>query len=338
MPASLTSREPGVLKIDNYNMLTEERRRKGILAVNVGLGANALLAVIKTSVGIIGHSPALLADGINSTSDVAYGIVVNIFMRLSSKPADQEHPYGHDRLESIAAVVVGAFVITTAISIFWSSINSVYELYQGKSDFSGASQLAFWIALFTVGLKIWLTTWTHKIGTQTNNNVIQALAADHRNDIFSALAATIGIIFGRLGFLWVDPMAGGLVSIIILLTGVEIIRDSAADLMNTLPGKDLTEAIHDKLGEIEEVLDVEEIHGHRFGLYMVINITVGVSPTLTVAEGDRIATEVENKLLEEIDYMRRVFVHYHPVQNESQKTGSTSTISSDDMLGIKQTS
>ena len=102
------------------NMTTNLRQKKSILAINVGLAANTLLAILKTSVGIFGHSPALLADGINSTSDVAYGIVVSIFMRLSGKPADEEHPYGHDRLESIAAVVVGAFVITTAISIFWA--------------------------------------------------------------------------------------------------------------------------------------------------------------------------------------------------------------------------
>lgn len=294
--------------------MTEERHKKGILAIDVGLAANVLLAFLKTSVGIAGHSPALLADGINSTSDVAYGIVVKIFMRLSSKPADKEHPYGHDRLESISAVVVGAFVITTAISIFWSSISSVYELLSHNGDTNGASQLALWIALFTIFLKIWLSVWTSTIGKQTNNNILLALAADHRNDIFSAVAATIGIVCGQLGYLFVDPLAGGIVAIIILLTGVEIIRESAADLMNTLPGKKLTEEIRNKLQEMGEVLDVEEIHGHRFGLYMVVNITIGVSPELTVAEGDRIATRVEELLVREIDLMRRVFVHYHPVQ------------------------
>jgi cation diffusion facilitator family transporter len=301
-------------------MTTDLRQKKSILAINIGLAANTLLAVLKTSVGIMGHSPALLADGINSTSDVAYGIVVNIFMRLSGKPADDEHPYGHDRLESIAAVVVGAFVITTAISIFWASINNVYDLLSGASDFSGASQLALWIALFTILLKIWLSFWTFRIGKKTNNSVLMALAADHRNDIFSALAATIGIIFSRFGFHWVDPLAGGIVSIIICFTGVEIIRESAADLMNTLPGKKLTEDIRAKLKGLDEVLDVEEIHGHRFGLYIVANITIGVSPDLSVSEGDKIATEVEKLLVEEIDSMRRVFVHYHPVQTKREKS------------------
>jgi cation diffusion facilitator family transporter len=293
-------------------MKIKKRQQKGIFAVNIGLGANALLAILKTSVGIFGNSPALLADGINSTSDVAYGIVVNIFMRLSGKPADEEHPYGHDRLESIAAVVVGAFVITTAISIFWASINNVYELLNQPSDFTGATMLTLWIALFTVVLKIWLSIWTKKIGQQTKSNVLLALAADHRNDIFSALAATVGIVFSQIGYFWVDPLAGGIVSIIILTTGVEIIKDSAADLMNTLPGQELTAEINRSLEKIPEVKDVEEISGHRFGLYMVVNITIGVSGDLTVAEGDDIATRVEETLLEDIDYMRRVFVHYHP--------------------------
>ncbi|SDP33493.1 cation diffusion facilitator family transporter [Desulforhopalus singaporensis] len=296
-------------------MIIKKRQQQGILAINVGLAANVLLAVMKTGVGIIGNSPALLADGINSTSDVAYGIVVKVFMHLSHKPADDEHPYGHDRLESIAAVVVGAFVITTGISIFWSSISKVYDLLSGQSDFASASRLALWIALFTVLLKMWLTCWTYKIGNRTSNSVILALAADHRNDIFTALAATIGIIFSQHGHIWVDPFAGGLVSVIILMTGVEIIRDSAADLMTTLPGKELTEKIHHQLADIKDVLDIEEIHGHRFGMYMVVNITIGVSPELKVEEGDRIATEVENRLVDEIAYMRRVFVHYHPVRH-----------------------
>lgn len=295
-------------------METNHRQQRGILAVHVGLAANTLLALLKTTVGIAGHSPALLADGINSTSDVAYGVVVSVFMRLSSKPADEEHPYGHDRLESIAAVVIGAFVVTTAISIFWSAVDNIYELYQGKSDFSGASVLALWIALLTVLAKICLAIWTRKIGRETQNSAVAALAADHRNDIFSALAATAGIIFGRMGYLWVDPMAGGLVSLIILHTGIDIIRQSSADLMDTLPGRQLSEEIRHILAGIPGVAAIDDIHGHRFGQYLVVNITVGVDPSITVAEGDRIATEVETTLLDRISLMRRVFVHYHPLE------------------------
>ncbi len=94
--------------------------------------ANIFLALLKTSVGILGHSPALLAEGVNSTSDVAYYVVVAVFMRLSHKPADETHPYGHNQLESIASLVVGAFIVTTAIAVFWNAVNDVFELFTVK--------------------------------------------------------------------------------------------------------------------------------------------------------------------------------------------------------------
>ncbi|RPJ81439.1 MAG: cation diffusion facilitator family transporter, partial [Deltaproteobacteria bacterium] len=162
-------------------MIQKQRNRKSILTVYIGLAANFLLAALKTMVGIAGHSPALLADGINSTSDVAYGIVVSVFMRLSSKPPDEDHPYGHSQMESIAAVVVGAFVITTAIAIFWDSVNCVYDLYSGKEVVHGAAEIALWVALFTVIVKILLAIWTMGIGRQTQNAAVLALGFDHRN-------------------------------------------------------------------------------------------------------------------------------------------------------------
>jgi cation diffusion facilitator family transporter len=285
-----------------------------MLAVYVGLGANALLALLKASVGIVGCSPALLADGINSTSDVAYGVVVTIFLKLSGKPADHEHPYGHDQLESIAAVVVGAFVITTAIAIFWNTVNRVYELLTTTSDYSGASILALWVALFAIALKLGLTGWTYLIGRQTNNKAVIALAHDHRNDIFASLAAAVGIFFGRMGFPWIDPLAGTVVSLIILHTGVDIIRSSSEDLMATLPGKQLAADIRRLLRPLAGVRAVEEVRAHRFGPYLVVNLTIGVDGDLTVSQGDDIATDVEVVLLENIEFMRRVYVHYHPAR------------------------
>ena len=266
-------------------MTHKQRNKKSILAVYVGLVANFFLAAFKTTIGIMGHSPALLADGINSTSDVAYGIVVSVFIKLSSKPPDEDHPYGHSQMESIAALVVGAVVITTAIAIFWNSINNVYALYVGKKVFDGAALIALWVALFTVAVKILLTIWTLGIGRQTQNTAVLALGFDHRNDIFSALAATIGIFFGRLGYPWIDPLAGAIVSLIILHTGIEILRESTSDLMDTIPGKNLAEQITDIVKPVAGVRKIEEIHAHRFGPYLVANITICVDGHLSVVQG-----------------------------------------------------
>jgi cation diffusion facilitator family transporter len=297
-------------------MENTQRERRSIQAVNLGLGANILLAVLKTTIGITGHSPALLADGINSTSDVAYYVVVRVFMKLAHKPADEEHPYGHNQLESIAAMVVGAFVLTTAIAIFWDAVNRVFDLWSGQGDFKGATFGALAVALFTVGLKVLLTVVTRRIGKQTNNPAILALAYDHRNDIIAALSAGVGIFLGRMGFAWVDPLAGAVVAIVILRTGIEILRQSSGDLMDTVPGKALHRQVSQVLEHNSRILKIEEVLAHRFGPYLVMNITIGVDGKLSVAQGDRIATEAEQTLLREINMLQRVHVHYHPVREK----------------------
>ena len=284
-----------------------------MLAVQVGLAANILLAVLKCTVGILGASPALLADGINSTSDVAYGVVVSIFVRLSAKPADHEHPYGHDQLESVAAVVVGAFVITTAIAIFWHTVATVHELLTAPPDNGGASVIALWVALSVVLVKFGLTAWTYGISRRVKNSAVLALAQDHRNDIFASSAAAVGILFARLGHPWVDPLAGAVVSLIILHTGVEILRSATADLMDTVPGRELEREIRVSLEDVVGLLAIEEVHAHRFGPWLVANLTIGVDGGISVRDGHRIATEVEQRLLSQVEFMRRVYVHYHPV-------------------------
>jgi len=295
---------------------SEHRQRRSVLAVNLGLGANVFLAILKTIVGIVGHSPALLADGVNSTSDVAYYVVVRVFMRLAHQPADDEHPYGHRQLESIAALVVGAFVVTTAVAIFWDAVNKVYGLLSGQGDFAGALVSALAVALLTVVIKIGLTIVTRRIGQQTKNPAVLALAYDHRNDIFAASAVCIGITVGRMGYPWVDPLAGAFVALVILRTGIVILRESSEDLMDTVPGRELGQQIVELLGAVPGVEQVEESQAHRFGPYLVVNLVIGIDGSLTVADGDAIATQVEETLYENIDLLRRVHVHYHPVRDK----------------------
>jgi cation diffusion facilitator family transporter len=293
-------------------MDNELRNRRSALAVNLGLTANIFLALIKTSVGILGHSPALLAEGINSTSDVAYYIVVAVFMRLARKPADDTHPYGHSQLESIASLVVGSFVITTAIAIFWTALNDVYELVTKTSTFGGASQFALVIALMTVGLKIFLYFFTRRLYAQTNNPAILALAYDHRNDILSSASAAVGIFLGRQGYPFFDPLMGALVALLILRTGIYIVRTASADLMDPVPSRALYRKIKTLLTDISEVKSVEEVHAHRFGPYLVVNVTVGVDGGISVSEGDCIACHIEDTIYRSLELVKRVYVHYHP--------------------------
>ena len=293
-------------------MNSKSNDRQNLLVVNISLAANVLLAAMKTAVGIVGCSPALLADGINSTSDVVYLVIVRIYMGLAGKPPDREHPFGHRQLESIAAVVVGAFVVTTAVAIFWTAVNQVYLLGTGQKESEGAEAVTLWVALFTVVLKVGLTIYANRVGKQTGSIAVLALARDHRNDIFSISAAAIGIYLGLVGYHWVDPAAAAIVAFVILHTGITILRESSADLMDLMPDKRVSARIRQLLEEVSGVEQVEEIHIHRIGPYLLVNVTIGIDGSMSVAAGDDIANHVEAALRKNIEYLHRVSVHYHP--------------------------
>ena len=222
----------------------------------------------------------------------------------------------------------GAFVITTAITIFWNAINNVYALFSGEDGSGGAAPIALIVALITVIVKLGLTAYTNRIGQQTQSTAVIALAQDHRNDIFSALAATIGIALGRLGLLWVDPLAGALVALIVLRTGIQIIQNSASDLLMTQPDPDLTQHIGELLDAVPGVMCVEELMVYQFGPYLMLNLTICVDGTLTVIEGDAISSRAEKHLFDSLPYLRRVHIHYHPrtapqrASNAQQQTPS----------------
>jgi cation diffusion facilitator family transporter len=301
------------------------RQGKARFVVNIGLACNALLAIGKLGVGVFGHSQALLADGVNSVSDVAYFLVVMVFVRLSGKPADPEHPYGHYQYETIAALVVGAFVITTGFAIFWDSVSVAFDLIAGGAAGATVSPFALYMAVATVVIKIILMVQARSVGRATRNLAVVAISRDHRNDIFASLGAGTGIVLSMVGIGWADPVAGAIVAIVVAKTGLDTLREAADDLMDSVPGKDLSEQIRAALSDETAIRQIEEIHAHRFGPYLVANITICIDGSLSVAEADAIATSAEKALLQRIDMLRRLYVHTHPAGRRPNEERSAPT-------------
>lgn len=288
-----------------------QRSRLSSRSINLALLANILLAILKTSVGIFSHSSALLADGINSTSDVVYNTAVAIFIRASRKPADEDHPYGHSQFESIGALVIAAFIITAAFTIFWNSVQTMFDYLQG-SEITGINSLAVYAALFTILLKGILFVYTRTVGKKTNNPTVAALALDHRNDIFSAIAVVAGTLAAQLGHYWADPLAGAIVAVFFLMSGIKILRDSTDILMDTVPGQSLDKEVRSLLEDVNGLEGIEQIQAHRFGQYLVLNLIIYVCGDSSVRDGHEVAEEVERRLKKEIDFLQAVHVHYHP--------------------------
>jgi cation diffusion facilitator family transporter len=289
-----------------------DRDKTTNVTVNLGLITNILLSIVKTAVGILGHSQALLADGINSTSDVVYYVAVKIFMNKAKKPADREHPYGHRQLESIASIVVGAFILTTGIAIFWQSLNKVIELVTNYDVFEKAPLAVMFIAIGTLLIKIYLYIFTKNNHKMTNNPTLRALANDHFNDILAAAAVIVGVVLARFGLYWMDPAAGAVVAVFIVKTGITIILESSSELMDKIPDDGFRREVRDIALSIQGVRQVELVGVHRFGPYYTIDMTICVDGDISVDEGNGISHNVEDKLMDHFHGgLRKVMIHYH---------------------------
>jgi cation diffusion facilitator family transporter len=289
-----------------------QRRHDSQTAVVVGLAANIMLAVAKTTAGLIGRSSALVSDGINSISDTVYYLVVGALVRSAAKPADHEHPYGHTQMESIASLVVGAFVLATAVAILWSEATTLFETATGRSEPAEVGAVALWVALATVAIKAGLSWWTRRRGRNERNSVLVALGDDHTNDLAASAAVAVGILLARRGYHWVDPLAGAIVGLVVFRTGLRILHNSTTELMDAVPSQSLAREIRANLADIAAIRQIEEIHAHRFGPYFVVNLTIGLDGSLSIREGDEICTQIEERLYESMPEIRMVYVHYHP--------------------------
>lgn len=284
-------------------------------SVGLGLVSNIIFAILKTVIGIYGKSQALIADGINSTSDVAYYIAVSIFMKKSNKPPDKEHPYGHRQLDNIAAIVIGSFIVTTGATIFWNSITTLYSIWKGEYQTCQSFLFPMIISAITVIVKIFLYLESKVTYKQTKNPTMKALMNDHVNDIMASGAVLISLIFAYYNsdMVWIDPIASCLVAIFIFKTGFEILIDSSNDLMDSMPDEDFTHRIEKIIHEHKDVHGITHIGVHKYGPSFVLNLTIEVDSHLTVAQGDDICDELEKELFREFaDSLKKTNIHYHP--------------------------
>ncbi|MBN2830367.1 MAG: cation transporter, partial [Candidatus Cloacimonetes bacterium] len=224
------------------------------------------------------------------------------------------HPYGHRQFESVATIVIGAFIVTTALAIAWQSVERFLEIMHDGEAVKSIASWTIYVALFTVLLKIFLYFYTNKVHKITGNPAIKALSSDHLNDILAASSVVLGIFFTRLGFIWVDPAAGALVAIFILKTGIEIIADATHELIDTIPSPVFCADIRKIAQDIDGIYEISDVGVHRFGTHFVLNMTIEVQGSITVEKGHSISEKLEKQLLKEFkDTLRKVNIHYHPV-------------------------
>ncbi|MGP3779799.1 cation diffusion facilitator family transporter [Halanaerobium saccharolyticum] len=289
--------------MEKENMRYQEGRRISVIS----LVSNTLLALLKIFIGFFGSSKALIADGFHSVSDMASTIIVMISIKFSETPADKNHPYGHEKAEALGTNILSVILILTA---FFLGRDAVLTIFEG--DIAEPGSWALVAAFISIVVKELLYRYTIKIGEKINSRGLIADAHHHRSDAFSSIAALIGIGGAKLGFRFLDPLAGLVVAFLILKVGYEIMRDTSYELMDGRPAKEKIEEIRDLAESIDGVIDIHDIKLRSYGPNYIVDLKIVVRDQLSVVEGHNIACQVENIIIDNTDDVKDVLVHIDP--------------------------
>ncbi|WP_239589577.1 cation diffusion facilitator family transporter [Metabacillus crassostreae] len=279
----------------------------------IGVVGNIILAIIKGVVGVISDSRALIADAVHSASDVAGSLAVFIGVRAAKQPPDEDHPYGHGKAESIAAIIVAVLLFLVGLEIGKSSIEAFFH------EIEAPKLLAIYAVILSIVVKEWMFRYKFKLGKRIKSDAIIANAYEHRSDVYSSIAALIGIgaaIVGqKIGIDWLvyaDPVAGLFVAILVIKMAWKLGSESIhTTLDHVLHDEDITE-LKDTVSQISGIKKIDELFAREHGHYVIIDIKISVDPHITVEEGHNIGKLVKEKLMSEHEHVQNVLVHINP--------------------------
>lgn len=276
---------------------------------------NIILALFKVFAGLTGKSKAMLSDALHSVSDIVATAAVLIGIRIAKKPVDSEHPYGHGKIEPVAAAFVGITLVFATFAIIKGIIESIIN-----HSFATPSYIAVVAALASIIIKEAMFRITYSEGKKINSISIIANAHDHRSDAFSSIGTFFGILGSIIGshlnihFLeYLDPLAGAVVACLIFKAAFDILKHSVKGLMDSSPGIEKINRIRDAAMDIEGVISVSWIKARYIGRHLFVDMGIGVDSCITVEEGHNIAALAKEKLVQDVQEIAEVLVHIDPV-------------------------
>ena len=275
----------------------------------VGLVTNVALAIFKLLAGIFGFSYAMIADAIHSMSDCLATGTVYVGLRIGEKPPDESHPYGHGNAETIAAFLVALIILATGVFVGISAVHLI-----AHKQFEMPATIALAAAAISIVTKEGMFRYTLNVGERNNSPALIANAWDHRSDAYSSVAALAGILGARLAFQYLDPIAGLVVSALIVKMSFTLLRSNVGILMDERPEPAVLDRIRALVLQVRGVQAIDNVRVHRCGSTLTIDIEVAVDSSLTVEQGHQVASEVKNKLVNKIKHVQDVVVHVNPYQ------------------------
>lgn len=277
---------------------------------------NLLLSVFKLIAGIVASSASMISDAIHSASDVFSTIVVIIGIKISSKAADEEHPYGHERFECIAALILAAVLFATGGVIGWEGVKC---LFTGSwKSFKIPGILAMVAAGASILTKELMYQYTKYQAKKINSTALMADAWHHRSDALSSIGALIGIYFARKGLLFMDSVASVIICIFILKAAFDICKDSIDKLVDKACPEEFSIELNDYIKKIDGVKHIDSLLTRSFGNKAYVDIEIAVDCNLSICDAHEIAEKVHDSIEKDFSSIKHVTVHVNPyIENQS---------------------
>ena len=291
-----------------------ERNKEIYKVTLVGGAVNVVLLLFKFIAGILGHSAAMVADAVHSLSDFVTDVVVLVFVRISGKPKDKSHDYGHGKYETLAMTLIGLALLAVAIGIVYSGTMRIISWFNGVT-LEAPGLLALWVALLSIALKEGVYRYSMIKARELNSQAVEANAWHHRSDALSSIGTAIGIggaIF--LGQRWtvLDPLASVVVGVFIVKVSIDLLRNGIGDLME----QSLPEAVEGEILTLVASLpgDIKphDLRTRRLGNHYAIELHILMDGEITLREAHDKASEVENLLRDRYGKDTHVAVHVEP--------------------------
>lgn len=276
----------------------------------ISIAVNFLLSCLKITAGIIAFSGAMISDAVHSASDVFSTVIVLIGVKISRKEADKEHPYGHERMECVAAIILSVVLFLTGVGIGLSGLQKIFTTNSNRLVVPGI--LALITAVFSIITKEWMFWYTKYYAKKINSGALLADAWHHRSDALSSIGSFIGILGARLGFPAMDPIASVIICLFIGKASYDIFKDALDKMVDKSCDDRVMEQLREVILEQSGVIRIDKLFTREFGNRIYVDVEIAADGKKTLCETHAIAESVHSQIEKQFPNVKHIMVHVNP--------------------------
>ncbi len=292
---------------------TDVRERYGTLAAAVGILSNIFLCIIKGLIGLFSGSIAVTADAVNNLSDAGSSVITLLAFKIAGKPADEEHPYGHARMEYISGMAVSFIIILLGLELMGSSFEKILH-----PEEVGVSALTYLVLIVSIAVKLWQGMFNRSLGKRISSEALQATAADSLNDVFSTGAVLLSTLVYQFTAIPIDGWVGMLVAIFITISGVKLIMETGSPLLGQAPDPQMVRELEEKITAYDGVIGIHDLQVHNYGpgrVFATVHAEVPANRDILVSHD--IIDNIEREVGHEMNL--NLVIHMDPVVTDDER-------------------